>query len=31
MRDSDKFETVELAKAFQKFQDDLLGYIQFDF
>ena len=31
MRDSDKFETVELSKAFQKFQDDLLGYIQFDF
>lgn len=31
MRDADKFETVELAKAFQKFQDDLLGFIQFDF
>lgn len=27
----DKFETVELAKAFQKFQDDVLGFIQFDF
>ena len=27
----DKFETLELAKAFQKFQDDVLGFIQFDF
>lgn len=27
----DKFETLEMAKTFQKFKDDLLGSIQFDF
>ena len=28
---SDQFETVSMAKHFEKFDDKLLGFIQFDF
>ena len=28
---SDKFDTVNMAKHFEKFDDEFLGFIQFDF